>query len=1083
VLAGAAPFAGEVALLGGVHLHWALPDGLTHSLGTDGFPPAPNRWLVTRIPLDGAMRSWVVESDRLNTSETAPAGLQQPTVPMQPTPGQNFRYLGKAFPYEGWSEQGSAVERLTPLTAVGYGEPTFAAMYPNSSTVFGFYDGLDGVDANATLGYHVAGWYADEDPLAKGTLDRHKNRFRWRWSGGAVPTATVCSGIVAGIPWDRASAYLSDPAKPLSVAIGGSGQEAISALLAAALDPHAYPHVEWLLNALQFGVLAQGGGVAEVAEAVHAAGFARLPGGTRWTPREQAPADDLDRLNSAQRGLDASERDRHARRERLFADWHKYLLVAYDSDDAPVELQGRAADVQARLEAEIAQITVMGARSEQLARERDELRGRLGDGLTEATTARFYQPAEPVLVLSGHDAAAPARYGGDGYLSCRLDTEVLEAVTLAAGLVAGSEPVVLPASELPGPRGALGALVREALLLAAQPVVAAAVAARGGPGNPAVLDLAATTAALEKAAASLLAGEPTGPVSYTGSAPDATILNAWAGTPWLPLRLDYELSFAPVQRAPYRPDFIDEHFTLAPGATELAYRGTAPARTQPYQGTAILSPEATVDLAAEIQRQLDNAGPDDELARILGALKQLPILAQRLTGALPAMLMRNLALQLGVSDPLAPGPARAFPAAVASAVGDATALSPLPENSFNPIPTGAATVTRLRLVDAFGRFKDWDAPELIVAAGLAPPGQLEAPQGTAFLPPRITQPARLGFRWLSAGEHALETNDAPASTPIAGWVLPLWLDRTLALHAADGTPVGLLTASSDGRRVTWTPAPGGPFPPGTALETALEPRDPALRAFALAAHNGGDGSFLAPFLEAVRDALAFALPAAFREGAETAVLAGQPLALARARLRLELAGPPATDLSWASFVAEVLAGAPGDDAGLSRVSFPVRLGALGRLDDTLVGFWAQERGSIDFGKFFALSATRTSGPVRQPAQDTVALAAGEPVEVMLLLDPRGCVHASTGVLPVKAIDIPRAHYADALSALVPTLAAHPLLAGAGGPAFALPKLSDGSWSWVTAAGGAWATAPAREARSEATLDYTPQRIVEGWLAP
>ncbi len=55
----------------GVHLHWALPDALTHGTHTDGstaFPLVPNRWLVSRNQ-NGAVTQWVVESDYL-----APAG-------------------------------------------------------------------------------------------------------------------------------------------------------------------------------------------------------------------------------------------------------------------------------------------------------------------------------------------------------------------------------------------------------------------------------------------------------------------------------------------------------------------------------------------------------------------------------------------------------------------------------------------------------------------------------------------------------------------------------------------------------------------------------------------------------------------------------------------------------------------------------------------------------------------------------------------------------------------------------------------------------------------------------------------------
>jgi hypothetical protein len=1147
VLRASAPFAGEVPLPVGIHLHWALPDGLTHArAGAHGlqFPAAPDRWLVTRIVIDAdhpaalQPRSWVVESDRLSQNPTAGAGLAQPTVPIAATVEQSFRYLGQAFAADGWSEQGAAAERLASLTAVGYGEPTFAALYSNSSTVFGYYDALDDIEgmdpARRTISYHVAGWYAARgaDPLSSGAIDPGENPFRWRWGGGPAPTATVCSGIVAGITWDPSRGYLNDPPKPLSVAIGASAQEAISALIASAPGLHdEVPHAEWLLNALQFGLLArtgETGGVQAHADAVHEAGFARLPGGSRWAlssggaERPAVPpalAAALDALNQRQQQLDALTRELQARQEQLFADWHKYLLVIYEPQEVAHELQppepGQDGDpvgqVQMHLQAEIDQINEIRSRIKALQLAIDQLaeHSQPGDGptlTTDATAPRHYQPADPVLVLCGADASPPARYGGDGkaspdqYLPCRLDTQLVSAVTIAESH--------LPAAALPVPAGVpsplLAGLVREALLLTAatQPAVAAAIAAREGAGSPAAPD----AATLARAAGEFLAGRPTTGVTYTGTAPDAMIVNTWAGTPWIPVRLDYELSFAPVHFVdpdaggePYDPAFVETQFQLDPDPSpELRYTGPAPARSQPYLGTAILSPKASVDLAAEIERHLANAAPDPErsgeLSEVLARLARLPVLSQRLTGALQAMLMRSLTLQMPVDDPLA-SPWETFPQDVADAVGDQTSLAAVPHTSFNPIRAGTATVTRLRLVDAFGRHKDYppcDDPPLtvIVADSLRPPEQLDLPAGVAFLPPRITQPARLQFRWLAAGDDSIETNDDPATTPVAGWLLPLWLDRRIALHAPDGTPVLHLTASADRRRALWSPAPGGRFAPGTTIETVLADHPPELRAFALAAYNGGnEGSFLAPFIDAVREALTFTLPAAFRESAEAAVLAGQPLALARASLRLELAAPPATDQSWPSFVAQVLDGAAGKDANLGNVRFPVRLGALTRLDDTLVGFWTQDDGAqTDYGTFYAPAAHVGDDSVKPPTQETIRLTpAGDQstTTVTLLLDPRGCVHAGTGVLPMKSISIPPVHYAGALPALIPTLAVHPVLAGGGpgGPALALPKLSAGGWSWVAAASGAWTTAPATDASSQATLDYTPQRILEGWLAP
>ena len=67
------PLWGGVAeqLDAGVHLHWALPDGLSQGVqqpdGTLAFAAVPNRWLVTRILTTAGTttaKQWVVESDR-----------------------------------------------------------------------------------------------------------------------------------------------------------------------------------------------------------------------------------------------------------------------------------------------------------------------------------------------------------------------------------------------------------------------------------------------------------------------------------------------------------------------------------------------------------------------------------------------------------------------------------------------------------------------------------------------------------------------------------------------------------------------------------------------------------------------------------------------------------------------------------------------------------------------------------------------------------------------------------------------------------------------------------------------------------
>ena len=192
----------------------------------------------------------------------------------------------------------------------------------------------------------------------------------------------------------------------------------------------------------------------------------------------------------------------------------------------------------------------------------------------------------------------------------------------------------------------------------------------------------------------------------------------------------------------------------------------------------------------------------------------------------------------------------------------------------------------------------------------------------------------------------------------------------------------------------------------------------------------------------------------------------------------------------------VLNNAIPSDAGLSRVDFPVKLGALTDLDDTLVGYWVEPKTSADYRTFYAPSAKTSQGGVAPPTQSTLTLtpsgSSDGGKDVVLLLDPRGCVHATTGILPVKQIDIPPSQYADAFAALGVYFEVAPVLSGTNAPAPASgsppmvmvwPKVGSGNWNWITTNGTDWAGVPLNDAATaKGTLDYSPQRISEGWLS-
>jgi hypothetical protein len=139
----------------GVYLHWALPDALTRgsqaSDGSTSFPAVPDRWLITRIspsatrPDRRAVRGWILQAHDDNPQ------------PMD---------------VDGWREPGKAPDGIkNPLTALGYGDISWAGFFDNTENRLAFYDDLQDVQ-RGPVAYLVCGWYSDPalDPLGSAAV-------------------------------------------------------------------------------------------------------------------------------------------------------------------------------------------------------------------------------------------------------------------------------------------------------------------------------------------------------------------------------------------------------------------------------------------------------------------------------------------------------------------------------------------------------------------------------------------------------------------------------------------------------------------------------------------------------------------------------------------------------------------------------------------------------------------------------------------------------------------------------------------------------------------------------------------------
>lgn len=163
----------------GVYLHWALPDGLTAgaagaNLSAASFSAIPNRWVVLRIsssltsPARRAVTGWVLR-----------AGDAQ----------ANF------VPLDSFVEDGTTQGQVkNPLTAMGNGDPAWAAYYDNVINRLGFYDPLSDTPApQGPLAYLVCGWYTDSslDPLGSNIkslsdFDARMAELTWELAAGEL---------------------------------------------------------------------------------------------------------------------------------------------------------------------------------------------------------------------------------------------------------------------------------------------------------------------------------------------------------------------------------------------------------------------------------------------------------------------------------------------------------------------------------------------------------------------------------------------------------------------------------------------------------------------------------------------------------------------------------------------------------------------------------------------------------------------------------------------------------------------------------------------------------------------------------
>ncbi|MCB0572407.1 MAG: hypothetical protein KDC66_21715 [Phaeodactylibacter sp.] len=627
--------------------------------------------------------------------------------------------------------------------------------------------------------------------------------------------------------------------------------------------------------------------------------------------------------------------------------------------------------------------------------------------LKKQIAPRYWQPNEPVLLISGAIAEPSLRFGQDGrqrpdgLLEC-----MLEEIGSSGFLNDRDTMAALAEQVTPPPAGAIGSQMMEQQ-----------------PWNPLLMEWEVEACPLQD-----------------GS-------NARDG--------DYQADY-PIRNTLLQPNAVD--LEVAPGQSQVV-TGRNP---NIYNGRSILTAQAQKGMEQRIRDYIE-AFPDDPNRTALedaqAQLATVSALSQSLSGFNQALLMLRESLQLPVEDPIGFANYQGFTDEVKELIGDSLKRAAQPLTDFMPIRCGELRLNQLRIVDTFGQYRQLDffdpddGAELlgttlspIEVSGLSSVVQIP-------LPMRLAQPARLNFRWLAAETADVEMNSIPDSSPICGWVLANFLDISLMVYDARGHSLGAIENERDGNLARWRPARGlGGI---TGPETAdINPHLKKMIAFL----RQQDAGFIEAFLIDTDSVMDTIEPETSEQQQAIALLMGRPMALVRASLDLQIKGVPAVHHGWNAFYRDRMDGdSVRETDNYTKARFTIRLGAEAQFNDGLVGYWAEtaDDGDYHYSDVFYLNAASSSSSVLQPLNDTAQYTApltqaidDEPALVSILLDPRARVNAFTGILPAKEIGIPEEQYLEALQAIDVTFLTAPVLTPPEQISIPLPGEENYEWSWV-----------------------------------
>lgn len=1120
----------------GIHLHWTLPKALKHAFINEGdevqFPYTPNRWMVIRIRTDKGIknmesRMWIIKSDEKNSIKKNKPAPNWITIQDDKF---DFSNLGKVVEWSAAYE-----DTILPpvLTGVGAVNPYFASLYQSSKNIFGFHDDMADIDSDCTFTYVVTGWYNDPaaDPLAPLDFDEVKatneqiNQKRtqdwfkqqWKCDSESYPESCLLHSSIHSIQWNS-KLKSGVPDGDIQVYVGNTAIESLSAQIVKS-NGIVKPGVEELLNALQYRFLEDTKNepsLKSIQTEIHKRGFTPKNRSSIWEitrveatdsaledkqddrahfPENNAILKELNALNATQISSNKIKQEILSLQQEYYFLWYKqayktvnnYTVQNFDYDASRKRILDRLVDkkVEANLlDGEIQQ-RISGLRQYK------ELAGATPEyELKETLEDRFWEPNDPVLLFCGSgigNTEKPAFQATDKEINCRTEEQLLTKLYLSVPYNETTIPVTIPATRinLPGvntlqhskiPFAAIKALVSETLLLdhslSLDIALQAYIEAQLGDGKD------KTSTVIRAFGQKVIEAQSKPDYKENEKAHESFAITKWEQA-WTPLFMVWDIVYTSdnpdiknldlmADRTKWKLEeglYFKKQAAKEQGAPVLI-SGISPFSNSVFANLKTTVPEAIVDK--------------------YGALN---LIAQALSGLHKKLLMQRTDIQLPpfqyTGDPdYNFNTEYQIDRNELNVIGeDGYRLGCDPGNingmetaAFNPLRSGAVIIKNLSIVDAYGQVKkvivEDETNNTKIACAVTLQGDEKESGVIIPLPPRIIQPSRLQFNWLNSSDSVIYQDAGKMDSPVLGWLVPNYLDKSILVYDGDGNEVVVLQMASDltenrGPKLIRQPFPGR----NPISEQTVNPQLKKL----LEVLNSGNRAL--GIMDLAYKVNLNASGNAALQNTTSALLYGQPLALVRCSVGLESLGLPYYDQRWDKSGKE-------DNGNIETVKFPLTIGDYDMEKNGVIGYFTDTEADVfhiianapefklsDSDSFFARNTTLKIN-LNQ-----------EPVKATLLMYPSAGAHLSTGILPTKFVTLFNHNSGRLLAQLDIGFRVAPFIAEKVAPDIPIPAGINANWKWTHKSDViTWQNdAALAEGKNKQISGFKKQQVYEGWL--